>query len=407
MKRRKIIFVVIISLAILTSTIYCINNINILDIIKLPNSIYASCNDIDYINNNKEFGKFVNIDYTSSKNKVEASVGQSDLTAKIKLFNLITIKEIKVNTKDVDLYVPGKTIGFTLNTKNLIILGNNKILTENGIENPLENSDIKKGDILFSIDNKIINTSEDINEVLSQGKEKLEIVVIRNNEYIRSVVEPKLEASTNQYKLGLWVKDSSSGVGTLTYIKKDNLRYGALGHQIIDSDTKDTLKIRSGKIYSCNVIGVTKGYKGRPGELKGLFLQGKDEEGTVDKNLEYGVYGKIDENSKLLNSEVLKAGGRFVARPGKAKIRTCIDGTTTKDYDIEIIKTNYQSVSNDKSMVIKITDKELIEKTGGIVQGMSGSPILQNGKVIGAVTHVFVNDSKKGFGIYLDWMLNE
>ncbi|MBQ7307293.1 MAG: hypothetical protein IJW82_02090 [Clostridia bacterium] len=160
-------------------------------------------------------------------------------------------------------------------------------------------------------------------------------------------------------------------------------------------------------MYNCNVIGVTKGYKGNPGELKGLFFQGKDSQGIIDKNMEYGVYGQINDDSILKNSEELKVGGRFVARPGKAKIRACIDGTESKDYDVEIIKTNYQSASNDKSMVIKVTDKELLRKTGGIVQGMSGSPIIQNNKVIGAITHVFVNDPTKGFGIYLDWMLNE
>jgi stage IV sporulation protein B len=139
-----------------------------------------------------------------------------------------------------------------------------------------------------------------------------------------------------------------------------------------------------------------------------LFVKSSNSEGVVDKNADFGVFGVISEDSKLLNEDALyEIGGRLTARPGKAKIRVAIDGNKVKDYDIEIIRTNFQNISKQKSMVIRVTDKELIRKTGGIVQGMSGSPIIQNSKVVGAVTHVFVNDPKKGFGVYLDWMINE
>ena len=159
-------------------------------------------------------------------------------------------------------------------------------------------------------------------------------------------------------------------------------------------------------MYKCSILGLKKGTKGRAGELKGLFIQNKNNKlGEVDKNSDCGVFGNVTTN--FSNREKMLAGGRLYAKPGKAFIRTSIDNGEMKDYEVEIIKTNYQSSSNEKSMVIRVTDKELLKKTGGIIQGMSGSPIIQNNRVIGAITHVFINDPTKGFGIYLDWMINQ
>ncbi len=198
------------------------------------------------------------------------------------------------------------------------------------------------------------------------------------------------------------------GVGTLTFINPNTLRFGALGHAIADADTKENFDVKSGELYKCNVIGVKMGKRGIPGEIMGLFVPGRNEQGTIDKNNDYGVFGNVFENSEFLNDDkLMPIGGRLTAKPGKAKILTTIDGNNIESFDIEIIKTNYGGGANSKSMVIRVTDEDLISRTGGIVQGMSGSPIIQDGKIVGAVTHVFVNDPKKGFGLYLDWMLNE
>ena len=403
MKKSKIIiFSLIIFIAI---SIYSLSNIHLFDIIRIPSSVYASLEDIEYSNVNNSFGKIVSVDYPKS-----IRTSSQSIPAKLKLFNLITIKEFNILTSDIDLYVPGSAIGFTLEGDGLVIIGSNSILTENGRENPLENSVIKKGDILISIEGERINQISDINKIINKEENKgreLKCVIKRDKNLIETKIFPKLDVVSNTYKSGIWVKDSISGVGTITFVKKSDNRFGSLGHPINDNDTKDKYPVKTGQVYACNVIGVTKGIKGKPGELRGLFFQGKDPQGVVDKNTDYGVYGKINDDSLLASGEVLSAGGRFVARPGKAVIRTCVDGTESKDYSIEIIKTNYQSASNEKSMVIKVTDSELLKKTGGIVQGMSGSPIIQGGKVIGAVTHVFVKDPTKGFGIYLDWMLNQ
>lgn len=405
MKVKKRYAVILAIIFIIIALTYISINISFFDIIKLPKVVYGNIEDIEYSNKLNTFGKLISISYDNAIKTTKTS----KINAKIKFLNLITIKEFQIDIADIDLIVTGKAVGLNLEGKGLTVLGNNHIITKNGKENPLENSNIKKGDIIIKIENEEVNSSKDINIIVNKEENKgrtLKMILKRDNELIETIVEPKLELSSNMYKLGIWVKDSVNGVGTLTYIKKDNNRFGALGHPITDSDTKKCYNISKGTLYNCNILGVTKGIKGRPGELKGLFLQGKDYQGTVDKNTEYGVFGQINSDSSLLEGSIIKAGGRFSARAGKAKIRVCVDGTVSKDYDIEIIKTNYQSASNDKSMVIKVTDKELLKKTGGIVQGMSGSPIIQNGKVIGAITHVFVNDPTKGFGIYLDWMIN-
>ncbi len=212
---------------------------------------------------------------------------------------------------------------------------------------------------------------------------------------------------TNTYKLGLWVKEDAVGIGTLSFVNATTKRFGSLGHSINDSETNECIKVSGGNIYESKILGIKKGKSGKAGELIGTFNR-ENVIGTVDKNCEYGVYGFVDSVETITkNKTAVDIGGRLSAKPGKAQILTCLDGDEIKAYDIEIIKTNFQSACNEKSMVLRVTDKNLIAKTGGIVQGMSGSPIIQDGKLIGAVTHVFVNDATKGFGIYIDWMLEQ
>ena len=332
--------------------------------------------------------------------------------------NLIVPANLEVNNlavkrndlSDDEIYVGGNAVGVYLNTKGVILMGSNSIITKDGLVDTLKNSPLQIGDLILKINDELIFNINEIVEIINreenQGKEVKITYVRKNKEYETSIL-PALDVQTNEYKLGIWVKNDASGVGTLTYVTKDG-KFGALGHSINVGGTKDAYEISGGKLYNCNIIGVTKGKKGKAGELKGLFLQGKNVQGEIERNEATGIYGTLCENSSLMENVKLrpyKKGGRFSARPGKAKILSCVDGKEVKEYDIEIIKTNYQNTSKEKSMVIKITDKELLEKTGGIVQGMSGSPIIQNGRLIGAVTHVFINDPTKGFGLYLDWML--
>lgn len=326
-----------------------------------------------------------------------------------KLFNLFNIKRLKVNVVEPDRYFAGgETLGFSLQSKGVILIGGNYILSKNGIERPFENSGLKAGDVITHIDGNEINSVEDIAEILSNfDGESVLLKVKRNGEYFEVNIKPALDSMTNTYKLGLWVKEDAVGIGTLSFINATTKRFGSLGHSINDSETNECIDVSGGNIYESRILGIKKGKSGKAGELMGTFNR-ENVIGSVDKNCEFGVYGFVDDVEPLIvNKTSIDIGGRLSANPGKAQILSALDGENVQAYDIEIIKTNFQSSCNEKSMVIRVTDKDLIAKTGGIVQGMSGSPIIQNGKLIGAVTHVFVNDATKGFGIYIDWMLEQ
>lgn len=389
-------------------TVFVCLNTPFISIYNMPSTINLSLEEIQNISNFNQFGKFVSL---KSYGDVEAGVGgASNIKLKVKLFNFLTLKTLNVNLEDIDLYVGGDIVGFSLNSDGVVIISGSKVQGVAGVVDTLKDSNIKKGDVLKKIESEDIKSVADICRVVNSDKNKdkdLNVELLRKGETVTTTIKSAYDKNSRLYKLGLWVKDDASGIGTLTYIKKDDMRFGALGHAICDNDTKTVFDIESGEMYKCTVIGLKKGTKGKAGEIKGLFMQGSNNLGLVDKNCDCGVFGMANANSDILkDKQVLKAGGRMFAKPGKAYIRSSIDGKSAKDYEIEIVKTNYQSSKNEKSMVIKVTDKELLQKTGGIIQGMSGSPIIQNGRIIGAVTHVFINDPTKGFGIYLDWMIN-
>lgn len=354
-------------------------------------------------------GQFFSVHANSAEDRQD-KLTQYDVN--FKLFNLFNIKNLKVKVStDNQVYVGGNTIGISLKGKGVVVVGSNYIITKQGNKYPFKDSGLMVGDVLTHIDGKEIDNVLVITEYLknySKSNRALKLTVQRKYEELEIEVVPALDAQTSEYRLGIWIRDDALGVGTLTFVDAKTKKYGSLGHAIIDADSGTKFLARGGNIYRSEVIGVKQGQKNRPGELLGLFGQSSESMlGTVEKNTDNGVYGKFDDLDFLLKNKLYEVGGRMSARPGRAKILSCISGSEVKEYDIEIIKTNYQSRPNEKSIVIKIVDKELIEKTGGIVQGMSGSPIIQDGKIIGAVTHVFINDPTKGFGLYLDWMIAE
>lgn len=346
-----------------------------------------------------------------TNSKAYADTDNSDLNefvVKYKLFNLFDILSLKVKVNDNSVYLGGDCLGFSLKTKGLLIVGSNYVFTKNGAINPFVNSGLKVGDIVEKVNDIDIFTIDELNDILKESSgEPLNLTVLRDSQHLQFTIQPQKDIFSGEYKLGLWIKNSTEGVGTLTFVEDDNLRFGSLGHAIYSNNTNSPMKINNGEIYDCNVVGIKKGVDGVPGEIIGTFSKNSPL-GSIDKNCEYGVYGYIYNDSNVLNNKNLIAvGGRSSIQPGKAQIFSSLDGETIKAYDIEIIKANYQNSSNEKSLIFRVTDKELLSKTGGIIQGMSGSPIVQNNKIVGAVTHVFVNDPTKGFGIYLDWMLLE
>lgn len=234
----------------------------------------------------------------------------------------------------------------------------------------------------------------------------MDVTFIRDGKEQNAKLTPILDAQTKLYKLGIWIRNEARGIGTLTFVTEDN-EFGALGHSISDYETGVKIPVNDGNIYPCTMLGITKGEKGKAGELRCLFVQGSLSNGIIEKNTNCGVFGEITNDENIIDKNLsCPIASRLLVRVGKAKIISSVSGIR-EEYDIEIIKTYNQHSSSDKSFIFRVKDKRLLELTGGIVQGMSGSPIVQDGKLIGAVTHVFLYDPTKGYGVYSDWMLNE
>lgn len=398
-KKKKLIPILVIIFFVVVSSFFPYNLF-----FSLRNEMFVTTDELqDILTNN----------WLISSNIISASAEEDNEFDKYiinyKLFNLFNIKKLKVNVVEPDRYFAGgETLGFSLQSRGVILIGGNYILSKNGIERPFENSGLKTGDVITHIDGIEINSVEDIAKILENFKgESVILKVRRNGDCFQAEIKPALDSMTNTYKLGLWVKEDAVGIGTLSFVNATTKRFGSLGHSINDSETNECIEVSGGNIYESKILGIKKGKSGKAGELMGTFSR-ENVLGSVDKNCEYGVYGFVDDVDKFtVNKTSIDVGGRLSAKPGKAQILSSLDGETIEAFDIEIIKTNFQASCNEKSMVIRVTDKNLIAKTGGIVQGMSGSPIIQNGKLIGAVTHVFVNDPTKGFGIYIDWMLEQ
>ena len=354
------------------------------------NEIYNVPNTVVGNNCANNFGPLVNIKYDENEHKMDFM-----LLNTIKLHSVNTFKDSKY------VYLGGDTLGFSFNGDGVLVVSNN------GLGESVD--ELQAGDIIKSINGIPITKVSQIGEILNKEVlDTIDVKIVRKQEYLDKKLKPTYDAISKKYKLGIWARDEMSGIGTLTYINAETGRFGALGHPIVEPVTKTALQAKDGEVHKCMVLGVRKGQRGVPGELKGIFVRGNSSVGSIDKNCENGIYGNVDlANDFLKARQLIEVGGRMEARPGKAFIYSCIDGKNIRPYEIEIIKTNYQGTSDSKNLVFKITDKRLLDATGGIVQGMSGSPIVQNEKLIGAVTHVFVNDPTKGFGIYIDTMLLE
>ncbi len=298
------------------------------------------------------------------------------------------------------LYLGGFATGLAIKTEGATVVGLTDVVTEDGIFSPAKNADIRVGDVILSLNGSKISDSRSIADALNQcGENPVEIVVERNGERSTKYILPQKDVKGNM-RLGFFLRDDLNGIGTITYFK-ENGEFASLGHAISDDDGR-VVKLSGGKAYLCSIIGAVKGERGKAGELKGVFVE-DTLIGKLVKNERTGVYGKAD---KSFDYKKLPQTSSGEATMGKAVVATCVDGIKTKEYQISIVKIDKNNKEN-KNFVIKILDKSLLSATNGILQGMSGSPILQNGKIVGAVTHVFINDPTRGFGISIDKMLEK
>lgn len=314
----------------------------------------------------------------------------------------------KEKRKEIEVYPGGISIGVKINNKGALVVGYSDISTHEGLsESPGKMAGIELGDIIEEVNGENIETCSDlISKVKTCRNDEMTVKILRGNSEITKKVS--LIKEDNEYKIGLWVRDSTAGIGTLTFYDKDSKTFGALGHPITDGDTNVSFNIKSGTLLKSSVLSIKKGERGNPGEIKGLFINENESIGNIEKNTNSGIYG--DASVELINPNFNKAmtvAYRDEIKEGHAQIITTVEDGGAKAYDIEILKLLPQDEPGSKSMIIKIVDPVLLEKTGGIVQGMSGSPIIQNGKIIGAVTHVLINKPDVGYGIYIEWMLQD
>ena len=400
---KKTFIILIITLFVFATGLIIIRPIY--ESINFPSNMCVTTEDIEYANNNSNYSPFFKFDLPSDAKVSTEDVINTEI--KIKLFGWLPIKKVKIKLiTDTEVYAGGQTVGFYLNSDGVVIVGSNPIFTQNGNCEPVKNSNLQNGDIIKKINGNRINSIESIDLALntSTHPEVAQLEITRMGKDLSLEIEPALDLFTKRYKLGLWVQNSTSGVGTLTYVKKSDNRFGAVGHPISSGDSTG-LEFCSGKVYLCNYLGIKKGTREAPGEIKTSIKISDDVIGEADTNCKYGVYGTLHNNEIFNFQSSVNLGGRMSVKLGEAKILCDLDGEGVKSYDIKIVKANHQNRANEKSIMLRVTDKELIEKTGGIIQGMSGSPIIQNGKLIGAITHVFLNDPTKAFGVYIDWMI--
>ena len=365
--------------------------------------------DVYYVTENNElafassYGSVISFGKSESNTKAVFSADDSAYTTNIELFGTIPVKEVRVELTDEKIVtVCGTPFGVKMFTDGVLIVGLSRIHTENGLSCPALESGIVEGDVICSIDGEKVYTNEDVASFIENSDgETLSMLIKRDGETMTVEVTPEKMADGSGYKAGFWVRDSSAGIGTLTFYDPETMVFAGLGHAVCDVDTGEPLPLLSGEIVPAAINKIKRGVSGEPGELGGVFTSAKAL-GEVSINNETGVYGVLNSN---IGGVSLPIAPKQDVYEGKATILATINGTKAKEYEIVIEKVSMSDNSPTKNMVIKVTDEELINKAGGIVQGMSGSPIIQNGRLVGAVTHVFVNDPTKGYGIFIENML--
>lgn len=320
------------------------------------------------------------------------------------------VKSVTVDTIEDAQVVPiGKIIGMKLYTNGVLIVGMSQVENmQNELVSPFIDCDIKEGDTIVKINDTEIDSIDNLKDVVnSSNGENILLTLVRNGTVFTSNITP-VQTESDEYKLGLWVKDAATGVGTITYYEKNTGNFAALGHGIVDIDTEKLIEIDSGEIVTSNVMAIKKAEVNNPGEIKGTIVNQKTI-GEVTKNTQFGIYGRLD-NLTSLNidtSKLLPVALRDEIQTGDAILLCSLDGINTKEYNIKIEKIYTNNSYDNKSMLIRVTDEELINATGGIIRGLSGAPILQNGKFIGAVTNVLVSNPEIGYAIFGDMMIKE
>ncbi len=330
--------------------------------------------------------------------------------AALGLFFLIFVMTSITGLAETMRLVPiGQTVGVILDMKGVTIVDTTDVEGYDGKRSaPAKDAGLHAGDIIEKINGEAVDSAKDLERIVTeQGGAQLTITAKRGSDEKIYSVTPALSSTDGNYRLGVWIKDAASGIGTVTYLNPETLEFGALGHGISETPEGQAISMKDGEILDASIVSIQKGDKGKPGELVGIFAETNKKLGTVTSNTDVGLKGKLDDSANLSTvMEAIPVAERSEVTTGDAEILTNIEEGSIQTFSVEIQKIN-KDAENPKGMVLKVTDRQLLDKTGGIVQGMSGSPIIQNGKLVGAVTHVFVNDPTRGYGIFIENMLEE
>lgn len=346
----------------------------------------------------------------SNYNENTISPKSGKATLQVSLFDQISLKDVNVDILPRTKVIPvGNIAGVKLYTSGVLVVGMSEIEgADKKKYKPYENTGIKEGDTITKVNDKEISSTEELMKTVNEAQgQPVKIKYIHSEETKECSIEP-VKTSSNEYKLGLWVRDSAAGVGTVTFYEPSSKTFGALGHGITDIDTEELIHIASGEFVTTRVLNITKGESGIPGKIQGT-VENQKNIGKIYKNSKFGIYGNVENLSSLDidTSKEMEVALRDEIQLGKATILCSLDNQKVEEYEIEIEKIYKENNYDNKSMQIKVTDERLIEKTGGIIQGMSGSPVIQNGKFVGAVTHVLVNNPQAGYAVFGDIMLKQ
>jgi stage IV sporulation protein B len=365
----------------------------------LPDSYYvASGNELTV----SGFGGTVQCSTQTEDVSVDNDVSRAEL----KLLGLIPIKTVDIRSIETPVLIPcGEPFGIKMLTDGVIVAQVSSFETESGLKSPAKESGIQAGDIITSIDGIAVSSNSEVEDIISSSLGKaVDIEFTRDGEKNETDLYPLKCSTDGKFRAGLWVRDSSAGIGTMTFYDPETGEFAGLGHPVCDVDTGELMPLSSGEVVKTAISGVKKGTAGSPGELIGGFISSFSM-GALTSNTECGVFGKLD--NFTATNQALPLGMRQEIKTGKAYIYTTVSGTTPKMYEISIEKIDLNDTEDHRNMIIRVTDEELLSETGGIVQGMSGSPIIQDGRLVGAVTHVFVNDPEKGYAIFADTMYEQ
>ena len=407
-KKRSVLFFVSLLFCTLLSS-----NLNFQQLVKVPDSYLISKEGIQL----NDGSKIIKVEKYSS-NQIVAVSGMSDsliskkLEVSYKLFGIFPLGSSEVEVMNPMKLIPGgQSIGVTLQTKGVMVVGQAPVVDQTGRKVfPAKEAGIEVGDILLKINGQEVRTDQDVsNAVHLAGKQKgnADVIYKHQEEVMEKTIKPIFCVETGRYRMGLFVRDEAAGVGTLSFLDPVSKQYGALGHVITDADTNQKIEVSNGKIMASTIYAIEKGKRGHPGEKIGSFVTNSPFTGTIEKNTMTGIFGTI--NGQVVNpyyKEAIPVGWESDVKVGPAKIYTVIQGEKIEEFDVNIDRVMHNRTDS-KNMIVRVTDPRLLELTGGIIQGMSGSPIIQDGKIIGAVTHVFVNDSQRGYGVFIQNMINE